>query len=130
MVKYLLDTHIAIWLFTDSKKLSYKVKNILADRKFHLAVSIVSAWEVAIKISKGGKVADMNGVAVLIDKLCDNGIEILGITAEEVKIVESLPFIHNDPFDRLIIATAKNHGITLISADENIHKYDISCCWN
>ena len=129
MTKYLLDTHTAIWLFTDSKKLSDKVKNILADREFHLAVSIASAWEIAIKISKGGKISDMNGVAVFINKLQENGIEMLGITAKEVKVVESLPFLHNDPFDRIIIATAKNNGLTLLSADENVQKYDVACVW-
>jgi len=129
MIKYLLDTHTAIWLFTDSQKLSDKAKNILTDRGCPLAVSIASAWEIAIKISKGGKIKNMNGVAIFIDKLRENGIEILGVTAEEVKIIESLPFIHNDPFDRVIIATAKNNGLTLISVDENVHKYDVACVW-
>ncbi|MCL2068960.1 MAG: type II toxin-antitoxin system VapC family toxin, partial [Oscillospiraceae bacterium] len=123
MEKYLLDTHTAIWLFTDSKKLSDKARNVLASRECHLAVSIASAWEIAIKISKGGKITDMSGVAVFIDKLRENGVEILGITADEVKIVESLPFIHNDPFDRVIIATAKSTVLTLISVDENVRKY-------
>ena len=56
MTKYLLDTHTAIWLFTDSKKLSDKARNILADKECHLAVSIASAWEIAIKISKERKI--------------------------------------------------------------------------
>jgi PIN domain nuclease of toxin-antitoxin system len=128
-MKYILDTHTAIWLFTNSKKLSDKARNILADREYRLSVSIASAWEIAIKISKGGKIEDMSGVAVFIDKLRENGVEILGVTAEEVKIVESLPFIHNDPFDRIIIATAKNYGLTLISIDENVCKYDVACVW-
>ena len=94
-----------------------------------LSVSIASAWEIVIKISKGGKITDMSGVAVFIDKLRENGVEILGITAEEVKIIEALPFIHNDPFDRVIIATAKNNGLTIISVDENVCKYDVACVW-
>ena len=129
MTKFLLDTHTAIWLFTDSKKLSDKARNILADKECHLAISIASAWEIAIKISKSGKIEDMNGVALFIDKLRENGIEILGITSEEVKIVESLPFIHSDPFDRVIIATAFTEGLTIITVDENIHKYDVKWVW-
>jgi PIN domain nuclease of toxin-antitoxin system len=129
-MKHLLDTHTAIWAFLgNDEKLSAKAKEIIADRTIELAVSIASAWEIAIKISKGGKIADMSGVGVFIDKLRENGIEILGVTAEEVKIVESLPFIHNDPFDRIIIATAKNYGLTLISIDENVCKYDVACVW-
>jgi PIN domain nuclease of toxin-antitoxin system len=129
-MKFLLDTHVAVWaLMGNDEKLSAKAKTIIADRTGELAVSIASAWELAIKISKGGRVADMSGVAVFIDKLRENGVEILGITAEEVKIVEALPFIHRDPFDRIIIATAKNNNITLISADQAVQKYDVSCVW-
>jgi PIN domain nuclease of toxin-antitoxin system len=129
-MKHLLDTHTAIWaLLGNDEKLSVKAKELITDRTIELAVSIASAWELAIKISKGREITDMSGVAVFIDKLRENGIEILGITAEEVKIVESLPFIHNDPFDRIIIATAKNSGLTLISADENVRKYDVACVW-
>ncbi|MCL2153001.1 MAG: type II toxin-antitoxin system VapC family toxin [Oscillospiraceae bacterium] len=130
MTKYLLDTHTAIWaLLGDDEKLSVRARDIIADKTVELAVSIASAWEIAIKISKGGKITDMSGVAAFIDKLRENGVEILGITAEEVKIVEFLPFIHNDPFDRVIIATAKNYGLTLISVDENVCKYDVACVW-
>ena len=129
-MKYLLDTHTAIWaLLGNDEKLSAKVKEIIADRTVELAVSIASAWEIAIKISKGGKITDMSGVAVFIEKLHENGVEILGVTTKEVKIVEALPFIHNDPFDRVIIATAKNYGLMLISADENVRKYDVACVW-
>ncbi|MDR1135506.1 MAG: type II toxin-antitoxin system VapC family toxin [Clostridiales Family XIII bacterium] len=128
MAKYLLDTHTAIWaLLGNDEKLSAKIKGIIADKTVELAISIASAWEIAIKVSKGGKIADMSGAAVFIDKLRENGVEILGITAEEVKIIESLPFIHNDPFDRIIIATAKHNGLTLISVDENVQKYDVVC---
>jgi PIN domain nuclease of toxin-antitoxin system len=129
-MNYLLDTHTAIWaLMGNDEKLSAKAKTIIADRTGVLAVSIASAWEIAIKISKGGAVADMSGVAIFMDALQKNGVEILGISAEEVEIVETLPFIHKDPFDRIIIATAKNNDMTLISADEHIHKYDVACCW-
>ena len=129
MTSYLLDTHTAIWLFTDSNKLSGLARGILANRECSLSISIATAWEIAIKISKGGKISDMSGVAIFFEKLVENGIEILGITADEIKIVESLPFIHNDPFDRLLIATAKNKGLTLISIDENVRKYDVDCVW-
>ena len=129
-MKYLLDTHTAIWaLLGNDEKLSAKAKDIIADRTVELAVSIASAWEIAIKTSKGGKIPDMSGVAVFIEKLHENGVEILGVTTEEVKIVEALPFIHNDPFDRVIIATAINYGLTLISADEHVRKYDVACVW-
>jgi PIN domain nuclease of toxin-antitoxin system len=128
-MRYILDTHTAIWLFTDSKRLSGKARMILADQERYLSISIASAWELAIKISKGGKVRDMSGVAAFLNKLSETGVEILGIGADEVKIVEALPYIHNDPFDRVIIATAKANGLTLLTADENIQKYDVDWVW-
>jgi PIN domain nuclease of toxin-antitoxin system len=129
-MKHLLDTHTAIWaLWGNNDKMSTKAKSIISDRTVELAVSIASAWEIAIKIGKGGEVSNMSSVAVLIDKLRENGVEILGVTSDEVRIVEVLPFIHKDPFDRIIIATAKSCDLVLISADENIHKYDVSWVW-
>jgi PIN domain nuclease of toxin-antitoxin system len=53
----------------------------------------------------------------------------LGIKSEYVKMVEQLPFIHRDPFDRLLIATALADGLTIITADESIQKYDIAWVW-
>ena len=129
MVKYLLDTHTAVWLFSDSKKLSSKVRGIFTDRETALAISIASAWEIAIKISKGGSIPGVNGVALFMDKLHENGIEVLNITFEEIKIIESLPLIHRDPFDRAIIATAMSQELTIISVDKNIRKYEVSCIW-
>ena len=130
MTKYLLDTHVAIWaLLGNDEKLSAKAKDIITDRTVELSVSIASAWEIAIKISKSSKIESMNSVALFIDKLRENGIKILGITSEEVKIVESLPFIHNDPFDRVIIATAVSEDLTIITVDENIQKYDVKWEW-
>jgi PIN domain nuclease of toxin-antitoxin system len=125
-MRYLLDTHTAIWLFTDSKRLSDKARTILADRACYLSISIASVWELAIKISKGGKVPNINGVSTFLDKLDETGVDVLDITANEVKIVETLPYIHNDPFDRMIIATAKANELMLISADKNMQKYDVN----
>ncbi len=129
-MKCLLDTHTAIWALTgNDKMLSERVKNIIADRTAELTISIASIWELAIKISKNSTITGVNGVTVFIDKLRDNGVNILGITDEEVIIVETLPFIHKDPFDRIIIATAINNGLTLISTDNNIQKYNVQWVW-
>jgi PIN domain nuclease of toxin-antitoxin system len=127
---YLLDTHAAIWaLMGNDDKMSAKVKSIIADRTGELAISIASAWELAIKMSKGGKTAGMNGVTAFIDMLSENGVKIVGITPEEVKLIEALPFIHKDPFDRIIIATAICNDFTLVSVDENNQKYDVKWVW-
>jgi PIN domain nuclease of toxin-antitoxin system len=129
-MKYILDTHTAIWaLCGNDDKLSNAAKSIIADQTAELAISIASAWEIAIKISKGGNVADMGSVAVFLNKLHENGVDILGISEEEVRNVEALPYIHKDPFDRIIIATALSKGLAVISSDENVQKYSVNWVW-
>ena len=56
-------------------------------------------------------------------------MHLLPVTPPHVEMVETLPFIHRDPFDRLLIAAAKAEGMTIITADTNIHKYDVSSAW-
>jgi len=51
------------------------------------------------------------------------------IMARHIEIVEMLPFIHRDPFDRLLVATAKAEGMTIVTVDENIRSYDVLCAW-
>ena len=58
-----------------------------------------------------------------------NGIELLDIKNSHVKYVENLPFIHRDPFDRLLVATAKADGMTILTSDENIQSYDVPFIW-
>ena len=127
-MKYLLDTHTAIWALTDDVKLSKTARAMMADTSNSLCISIVSAWELAIKISLG-KLDFVGGVGAFINEIEENGIEMLGIDGAHVKCVESLPFIHRDPFDRLIIATAKTDSLKLLTADDNIHKYDVDWEW-
>jgi PIN domain nuclease of toxin-antitoxin system len=127
-MKYLLDTSTAIWALNDKKKLSKAAKTIIDDISIPLGVSIVSAWEIAIKISIG-KLNFDGGSELFISKMKRNGIEVLGIEGSHIKCVEMLPLVHRDPFDRLIISTARVERMTIISADENIHKYDVPAVW-
>ena len=125
-MKFLLDTHTAIWALGYKDKLSKNVKAIIDDFSIPLFVSIISAWEIAIKVSIG-KLNFTGGSAFFLEKMRLNGIEILNIKDAYIKQVEKLPFIHRDPFDRLIIASALSEDMTIITDDANIHQYDIPC---
>ena len=127
-MKLLLDTHTALWLVNEHEKLSSKAKAVLLDNANAIYLSIVSLWEIAIKVSIG-KLLLPGGARVFITKLHDMPIELLPITPLQVDIVESLPFIHRDPFDRMIVATAKAEGLAILTNDENIHRYDVSSIW-
>jgi len=127
-MRYILDTHVAKWALDDTSKLSDSARAIISDTSLYLCVSILSAWEIAIKVS-AGKLNFIGGSALFLDKLRQLGVEILGIEQAHISLLETLPFIHRDPFDRLLIATAKQEGLTILTADENIRKYEVSSIW-
>ena len=127
-MKYLLDTHAALWLFEGNNKLSQTAQSIIFDGKNEIYVSILSAWEVAIKVSLN-KLDFIGGSETFLSATEENSIDLLGVKGEYVKIVENLPYIHRDPFDRLLVSTAFSEKMTIITADENIRKYDISWIW-
>ena len=127
-MKYLLDTHVILWLATNSPLLSETVKRAILDNNNEKYVSIVSAWEVAIKLGTQ-KLQLEGGLAEFFRMIDENGFLLLGIEREYVQSVQSLPFFHKDPFDRLLIATANVENLTLISIDDNIQKYDVNWIW-
>ena len=128
-MKYLLDTHILIWHFEGSEKLSNEIKDsVLFNSKNHILVSIVSLWEIAIKMNIGKYTFD-GGFPAFNKLVKDNEFEVLPIKDEYMDWLFELPLIHRDPFDRLIIATAKAESMTILTADENIQKYDVPWVW-
>jgi len=127
MDRYLLDTHVILWLASEPHKLSEKVSQILISNA-PKSISVASIWEVAIKLSKRG--LDLEGGVEEFYKIANsNNLTILGVRKSHLKVLENLGFIHKDPFDRLIIATAKAQEMTIITIDEKIQKYDIPWIW-
>ena len=127
-MKYLLDTHTAIWALGNKTKLSEAAKAIIDDVSLSLCVSIISAWEIAIKVSIG-KLKFEGGTTLFLEKMRHNGVELFNIKSSHIEYVESLPFIHRDPFDRLLVAIAKVDSMTILTSDENIQKYGVPCTW-
>jgi PIN domain nuclease of toxin-antitoxin system len=128
-MKLLLDTHTALWLVNEHEKLSLNAKALLLNEEHTLFISIASLWEIAIKASLGKLSEFSGGVEFFITQVNKMPITLLQITPRHIEIVEILPFIHRDPFDRMLISTAKAEEMTIITADENIHKYDVPAIW-
>ena len=128
-MKLLLDTHAAMWCVSERGKLSSKAKTMLLDEVHDLHVSIVSIWEIAIKISLGKLPHFSGGTKAFLTLLEEIPVSLLAVMPRHVEVVETLPFIHRDPFDRLLIATAKADGMTILTADGNIRKYDVPSTW-
>ena len=128
-MKYLLDTHTALWFVNEHEKLPLETKKILLDDTHLFYISIASAWEIAIKSSIGKLIDLKNGIKAFLMKIENSPIEILSVKLQHIEKVESLPFIHRDPFDRLLISTALTEDLTIITIDENIQKYDVKWIW-
>ena len=124
-MKLLLDTHTALWWVNEHEKLSSKAKTLLSSDSHSLYISIVSAWEVAIKASLGKLYEFDGGVKAFLAKVEEIPVVLLPITPRHIEMVEALPFHHRDPFDRFLAATAMVEGMTILTADENIKKYDV-----
>lgn len=121
-MKLLLDTHTLIWLFDGSNKLSELAKGEIENRENSLFVSVVSFWEVAIKISIGKLEMDLS-MEDLQKLAWVNGIEVLPVQIEHTFLLRTLSFHHKDPFDRLLFAQAKAEGMNLLSGDEMFDPY-------
>lgn len=123
MKRYLLDTPILLWWLSNDKKLSTKIKNLIIEPKNHILVSTATIWEIVIKKSLKKLEAPDN----LKEIILSNDFDILSITADHVLYLEHLPLLHNDPFDRLLIAQSIVEDVILVTADTTIPHYKFNC---
>jgi PIN domain nuclease of toxin-antitoxin system len=128
-MRCLLDTHTAFWYFAGIPELSLKAKAAIENSGNEIYVSIISAWEIAIKRSLERGKTSLCGVAEFLDEIAAGGFELLTLEPHHVRTVEALPYHHRDPFDRLLIATAIAEDMTFISADENVPEYEVKLLW-
>ena len=127
-MKLLLDTHILLWVAGSPEKLSESTRSLLSSPDNSLFFSAASIWEIVIKLGLGRK--DFKADPYRLRRLLvSNGYAEISVTAEHALKVDSLPPLHKDPFDRLIISTANTENLTLVTVDENIQKYDVSWLW-
>jgi PIN domain nuclease of toxin-antitoxin system len=120
-MKYLLDTHVILRWLTETKKISVKTRKIISDKNNKIFLSSVSFWEMAIKQSIGRLVLPDN----ILDLLLSEGFELLTLSAQDALRVSDLPFIHNDPFDRMLIIQAKLNDFVFITSDKQLTKYPV-----
>lgn len=129
-MRYLLDTHTLIWSQEDPGRLSDRVITALSDPLNDRFVSMVSIWEIGIKVALG-KLPLAKAFRSWIDKaLADLVCSVLPITLEHVERMGSLPFHHRDPFDRMLIAQALVENIPLLGADAQFDAYGINRAWS
>lgn len=121
-MKLLVDTHLLLWAASAPDKLPAAARELIDDSENSLLFSVASIWEIAIKRGLGRDDFKVDP-RLLRRGLLDNGYEELAITSEHAVSVDSLPPIHRDPFDRLLIAQATVEGNILLTADEHVGDY-------
>ena len=121
-MKLLLDTHLLLWAAGSPDRLPDAARGLLEDPQNEPIFSSASMWEVAIKHGLGR--GDFRIDARLLRRgLLDNGYGELVVTSEHAVALDSLPSIHKDPFDRILIAQSMVEGITLLTADPLVAQY-------
>jgi PIN domain nuclease of toxin-antitoxin system len=124
-LKLLLDTHALIWALEGSPKLSKSARRAIEDGSNMVLVSAVSAWEIAIKKALGR----LRVPSDLIEAVDAVGFIRRPIGFAEAERLESLPQLHTDPFDRMLVAHALEEGATMVTRDEHIRRYPVPVLW-
>jgi PIN domain nuclease of toxin-antitoxin system len=128
-VKVLVDTHAILWWLAGDERLSKRARKILQDPENKRWVSIASLWEIAIKMSSGRLPAEGLTLGTIAGLLKAQQFAILPVRLEDLLRLELLPWLHRDPFDRLIVAQALEEGISLLTADGVMSHYPVQTIW-
>ena len=126
---FLLDTHVLLWWVLDDPRLSRLSRDALADDSSRLLWSVASTWELAIKANLGRLRFEVPLGRFLDRHVEEQGLEILGIEQAHALRVESLPRLHRDPFDRMLVAQSLVESIPLLSADPRFAEYGVDVVW-
>ena len=121
-MRLLLDTHVLLWTIAESRRLSSTARALIGEPDNALTFSSVSLWEVAIKAERGRDDFRID-VSSLRRSLFDNEYAELSMTGAHAVALGSLPPIHRDPFDRMLVAQAMIEGMTLVTSDPAVAKY-------
>ena len=123
-MRLLLDTHAIIWWLTDSARLGKEARALFDSSDVALCASIASLWEIAIKRRTGKIEASASLVAA---HLADAAVSVLPVEVTHLTMLEQLPLLHRDPFDRLLVAQALVTTATVLTDDKLIADYGVPC---
>lgn len=125
----LLDTHAFLWFIDDDPRLGLEAAERISDSDARVLVSVVSLWEIVIKLGTGKLTLERSIEDLWPESLAANRFEALHVTPEHVLALTPLPLHHRDPFDRLLIAQAISEGLPIISADAAFDAYSVERIW-
>ena len=121
----LLDTHIFIWWAINPRKLSPTTYAALQNQNNILVLSVVSIWEMQIKENTGRLTLPLPVKMFVKTQTIDSNIEILPVLEPHIWALKDLPFIHKDPFDRLLAAQTIVEQYKLVTVDRSLMQYPV-----
>ncbi|MFO8041797.1 MAG: type II toxin-antitoxin system VapC family toxin [Alkalispirochaeta sp.] len=125
----LLDTHVLLWMFSRSESLSAPAREALSTPENALFFSIAGYWEIGIKVSIGKLTLADDWYDAIPRHMHRNGINWLQVLPGHVRTVSALPWIHRDPFDRLMIAQAQEEALAIVTSDHTFSEYEVATVW-
>jgi PIN domain nuclease of toxin-antitoxin system len=128
-VRLLLDTCTFLWILGDSPRLSERARQAFAEAENEVYLSAASAWEIAVKHGLGRLPLTSPPDVFVPEQRKAHGIAPLPVDEEAALYVAQLPDLHRDPFDRMLVAQATLHGLTVLTPDEAIHQYAVRKLW-
>ena len=118
-MRILLDTHLLLWWLAKDASLSHRARTLIGDPENTVFVSAVSLWEIWLKVSLN----KLRLPADFEERLAGESFENLPLTANQARKVASLPWLHRDPFDRMLVAQAQAESLILLTADAAVSGY-------
>jgi PIN domain nuclease of toxin-antitoxin system len=126
----LLDTHALVWLASDSARLSSAARQAIQSHPKSLHISIVTAWEISLLVKRGRLKLPLSPGDYFTRAVAHHGLIEMPLTRRVAQHSVDLPDIHNDPFDRILIAECQNRGLSLVSCDTTLSRYpNLNLVW-
>ncbi len=122
-MKVLLDTHVFLWAITGDERLSAKHRAVYEDGASELHLSVASVWETLIKVGLGKLSLPKPAAEYLNKQMERNRIALLPIRISHLGELETLPPLHRDPFDRMIVAQARAEAMPILTVDPQLGQY-------
>ena len=124
-MKLLLDTHVFLWYISADSQLPVAFRDAIRDPANEVYLSVASVWEAVIKHALGKLPLPEAPADYLPRQRAAHGIATLPIEEAALAHLAGLPALHRDPFDRILIAQALRHGLTLVTADDAVRAYSV-----
>ena len=128
-MRLLLDTCTFLWVISSSPRLSTQARDLFRDPDNEVFLSVVSAWEIAMKFSMGSLALPASPLEIIPQERERHGITSLPLTEEAALYLPKLPKLHRDPFDRMLVCQAITNSLAILTPDALVSQYGVLTIW-